>query len=51
MSITITSKENKKVDFPIIRAFSTHNGVITFFDNLGFPHKYNIDDLKSIEIN
>ena len=51
MSITIVSKDNKKVDFPIIKAFSTHSGIITFFDNLGFPHKYSIDDIKSININ
>ena len=51
MSITIISKDNEKIDLPIIKAFSTHSGIIMFYDNLGFPHKYSIDDLKSIEIN
>lgn len=51
MNITLVSIENKKIELPIIKAFSTHNGIITFYDHMGFPHKYEVETIKQVIFN
>ena len=51
MNIILVNKENETIQLPIIKAFSTHNGVLTFYDNMGFPHKYEVDSIKQVIFN